>query len=49
MVKVTWMWNICKELSNEFSFYSAILEAPFTSISEVAQNHYWYLPAKWQQ
>ncbi len=24
-----------------------ILEAPFTSIADVAQSHYWYLPAKW--
>ncbi len=39
--------GISVKLSTEFSFYSTILEAPFTSISEVAQNHYWYLPAKW--
>jgi fermentation-respiration switch protein FrsA (DUF1100 family) len=24
-----------------------ILESPYTSIAEVAQSHYWYLPAKW--
>lgn len=24
-----------------------ILEAPFTSVAEVAQSHYWYLPARW--
>jgi len=24
-----------------------ILESPYTSIAEVAQMHYWYLPAKW--
>ncbi len=24
-----------------------ILEAPFTSIADVAQSHYWYLPARW--
>ncbi len=24
-----------------------ILESPYTSIAEVAQVHYWYLPAKW--
>ena len=24
-----------------------ILESPYTSIAEVAQTHYWYLPAKW--
>ncbi|WP_282609284.1 alpha/beta hydrolase [Pelagibius sp. Alg239-R121] len=24
-----------------------VLEAPFTSVAEVAQSHYWYLPARW--
>lgn len=24
-----------------------VLEAPYTSIAEVAQSHYWYVPAKW--
>ncbi len=24
-----------------------ILEAPYSSIAEVAQSHYWYVPAKW--
>jgi hypothetical protein len=26
---------------------AVILESPYTSIAEVAQMHYWYLPAKW--
>lgn len=26
---------------------SLVLEAPFTSVAEVAQSHYWYLPARW--
>ncbi len=26
---------------------AVILESPYTSIAEVAQTHYWYLPAKW--
>lgn len=24
-----------------------VLDAPFTSVADVAQAHYWYLPAKW--
>ena len=24
-----------------------VLESPFTSIADVAQSHYWYLPARW--
>jgi len=24
-----------------------VLESPFTSIGDVAQSHYWYLPARW--
>ncbi len=26
---------------------AVVLEAPFTSIAEVAQSHYWYVPARW--
>jgi hypothetical protein len=26
---------------------AVVLDAPFTSIAEVAQRHYWYVPAKW--
>jgi hypothetical protein len=26
---------------------AVVLDAPFTSIAEVAQRHYWYMPAKW--
>ena len=26
---------------------AVVLEAPYTSIPEVAQHHYWYVPAKW--
>ncbi len=28
-------------------YAAVILESPYTSIAEVAQTHYWYLPAKW--
>ena len=39
--------GIAVKLSSEISFHSMILEAPFTSIADIAQNHYWYIPAKW--
>lgn len=26
---------------------AVVLEAPYTSIGDVAQTHYWYVPAKW--
>jgi fermentation-respiration switch protein FrsA (DUF1100 family) len=26
---------------------TVVLEAPYTSIGDVAQTHYWYVPAKW--
>ena len=35
------------KLSSETAFAAMVLEAPFTSIADVAQRHYWYLPAKW--
>lgn len=34
------------KLSTEFKFHSTILEAPFTSISDIAKRHYWVLAAK---
>ena len=39
--------GIAAKLSTENSFDATILESPYTSIAEVAQSHYWYLPAKW--
>ena len=39
--------GVAVKLSTENNFYATILEAPYTSISDVAQKHYWYLPAKW--
>ena len=39
--------GIASKISTEMSFNSTILEAPFTSIADIAQYHYWYLPAKW--
>ncbi|MGF1608840.1 MAG: alpha/beta hydrolase, partial [Kiloniellales bacterium] len=28
-------------------FAGLVLEAPFTSIADVAQHHYWYVPVRW--
>ena len=39
--------GIAVKLSTEDKYHSTILEAPYTSIAEVASKHYWYLPAKW--
>jgi len=39
--------GIAVKLSAEYKFAATILEAPYTSIKDVAQKHYWYLPAKW--
>ena len=39
--------GIAAKLSSENTFAATILEAPYTSIADVAQRHYWYLPAKW--
>jgi len=39
--------GITTKLSTEIAFNATILEAPFTTIADVAQRHYWYLPAKW--
>jgi len=39
--------GVAARLSSETAFAATVLEAPFTSIADVAQRHYWYLPAKW--
>ncbi len=39
--------GIAAKLSSENTFAATILEAPYTSIADVAQRHYWFLPAKW--
>ncbi len=38
---------IASKLSTNYSFNATILEAPFTSISDVAQSRYWIFPAKY--
>ena len=39
--------GLAVKLSTEDKYHSTILEAPYTSIAEVASEHYWYLPTKW--
>ena len=38
---------IATKLSTDYSFNMTILEAPFTSIADVAQSRYWIFPAKY--
>ncbi len=35
------------KMAMEFDVAGLVLESPFTSIADVAQAHYWYLPARW--
>ena len=39
--------GIAVKLSTEIAFAATVLEAPFTSIADIAQRQYWYTPAKW--
>ena len=39
--------GVAVKLSIKEKYKAIILEAPYTSIAEVAARHYWYLPAKW--
>lgn len=39
--------GIAVKLAVEREVAAVILEAPYTSIAELAQLHYWYLPARW--
>ncbi len=38
--------GLAVKLSTQNIFRAIILEAPYTSIADVASHHYWYLPAK---
>ena len=38
--------GLAVKLSTETAFNATILEAPYTSIADIASRHYWYLPAK---
>ena len=39
--------GLAVKFSTEDKYHSTILEAPYTSITDVASHHYWYLPTKW--
>lgn len=39
--------GIAVALAAKNSVGAVVLEAPYTSIADVAQHHYWYVPAKW--
>lgn len=39
--------GVAVQLAAEQHFAAVVLEAPFTSVADVAQAHYWYLPARW--
>lgn len=39
--------GIAVKMAAERKVGAVVLEAPYTSIAEVAQLHYWYLPARW--
>ncbi len=39
--------GVAVHLAVEQAVAGVLLEAPYSSVAEVAQHHYWYLPAKW--
>ena len=39
--------GIAVQLGTTMKAKAIILETPYTSIADLAQKHYWYLPAKW--
>lgn len=39
--------GVAVALATESAVAGLILEAPYTSIAELSQHHYWYLPARW--
>ena len=39
--------GIAVQLATTIKAKAIILETPYTSMADVAQQHYWYLPAKW--
>jgi fermentation-respiration switch protein FrsA (DUF1100 family) len=39
--------GLAVQMAAERPAAAVILESPYTSIAELAQMHYWYLPAKW--
>ena len=39
--------GIAVQMASEQSVGAVILEAPYTSLADVAQHHYWYVPARY--
>jgi hypothetical protein len=39
--------GVAVKMAVEHPVAGVVLEAPYTSIADVAQAHYWYLPARW--
>lgn len=39
--------GVAVALAAEEELAGVVLEAPFSSLAEVAQHHFWYLPARW--
>ena len=39
--------GIAIHLAAHHRFAGVVLEAPYTSIADVAQDHYWFVPARW--
>jgi len=39
--------GVAVKMAAERPVAAVILESPYTSIAEVAQEHYWFLPARW--
>ena len=39
--------GVAVKMAAEHPVAGVVLEAPYTSIADVAQAHYWYLPARW--
>ena len=39
--------GVVVQKASERQIAAVVLEAPFTSVADVAQSHYWYLPARW--
>lgn len=39
--------GVAVKLASDRQYAGIVLEAPYSSIAEVAQHHYWYVPAYW--
>ncbi|MDH3700087.1 MAG: alpha/beta hydrolase [Alphaproteobacteria bacterium] len=39
--------GVATKLATENKVAAVVLEAPYSSVTDVAQSHYWYTPARW--